>query len=338
MKPNILFRCDASPSVGGGHVVRCLALAKKFKEIGARLFLVTKNETRQLFPNLNEIFDNIFYIKTDQNLNESIRSEFGFNNIDVLIIDDHQSNNVIEEQFQKITSKLIVLSDNPINKHSCDILIDSNFGRCKADYEELVSQKCLTLLGSEYIILRDEFTKYPAARTEQKSIVVSVGYTDPASLSEFYLKSLVEIENVHPVDVIIGHAPKALENASKLAARANFDLTIHEKPENISAIMSHAFLALGAGGGSVWERCAMGVPSVTIEVASNQKYLLDALNKMGAIMHLGEIENVSQKQMSQFLISALKDRKKLNRIAQCAQTLCDGKGVDRIVKSIMEAL
>lgn len=338
MKPSILFRCDASPSVGGGHVVRCLALAKRFKEIGAQLFLVTKIETRQLFPNLDEIFDNIFFIKIEDNLNESIRDELGANKFDALIIDDHKSNNVIEEQLQKITSKLIVLSDNPINKHSCDILIDSNLGRHKVDYEELIPQKCLTLLGSEYIILRDEFTKYPATKAEQKSIVVSVGYTDPASLSEFYLKSLVEIENAHPVDVIIGHAPKALESAYKLAAQANFDLTIHEKPENISVIMSHAFLALGAGGGSVWERCAMGVPSVTIEVASNQKHLLDALNKMGAIIHLGEIENVSQKQMSQFLIGALKDRKKLNSIAQCARTLCDGKGVDRIVTSIMEAL
>src|SRR5690349_18277743 len=50
--PRALFRCDASPSIGAGHVTRCLALAEALHGVGWDIGFVVTQETIATAPML----------------------------------------------------------------------------------------------------------------------------------------------------------------------------------------------------------------------------------------------------------------------------------------------
>lgn len=47
--------------------------------------------------------------------------------------------------------------------------------------------------------------------------------------------------------------------------------------------MLTADLAIGAGGTTTWERCCLGLPTLAVNSANNQKMVNYALDKVGAI-------------------------------------------------------
>ena len=53
-KPFAVFRCDASPSLGGGHVVRSLALARALEIDGWRTAFAVSDATSATVPTLTE--------------------------------------------------------------------------------------------------------------------------------------------------------------------------------------------------------------------------------------------------------------------------------------------
>jgi len=70
-------------------------------------------------------------------------------------------------------------------------------------------------------------------------------------------------------------------------------------------LMLRADLAFGAGGSTTWERCFLGLPSITIEVADHQRIMLEALSRQGSIWHLGNHARVSSEMVAKRLELAL---------------------------------
>jgi len=57
---------------------------------------------------------------------------------------------------------------------------------------------------------------------------------------------------------------------------------VHGWTDAMAQLMVESDLALGAGGSSSWERCYLGLPSVTVIVAENQRQATRALADAGA--------------------------------------------------------
>jgi len=98
--------------------------------------------------------------------------------------------------------------------------------------------------------------------------------------------------------------------------------------------MSSADLCIGAGGTTTWERCRVGLPTITIILAENQKNISESLDTEGAIINLGWYHNVTEINIKEIIESLIDNPQKMVSMSDKSRSLVDGEGVIRVVDTI----
>jgi spore coat polysaccharide biosynthesis predicted glycosyltransferase SpsG len=86
----------------------------------------------------------------------------------------------------------------------------------------------------------------------------------------------------------------------------------------MAELMIHADLAIGAGGTSTWERCFLGLPSITIVVADNQLAVTAAVAATGATWNMGRSTEVSVESLMEIIEKAFNSPDALKAMAKKA--------------------
>src|SRR5262249_37791937 len=121
-------------------------------------------------------------------------------------------------------------------------------------------------------------------------IFLSFGSIDNAGASLLALEALAQLKVALAVDIVIGRHSRHLVAVQKLAAGLSTQGVVHIDTDHMPALMSRADLAVGAGGVTSLERCCLGLPSLVVTVADNQRPGTAALAKIGALVDLGPLE------------------------------------------------
>ena len=93
-------------------------------------------------------------------------------------------------------------------------------------------------------------------------------------------------------------------------------------------------LAIGAGGATTWERCCMGLPSIVIGIAENQRPACEALSQSDLIRYLGDASSITATEIQSAVIKLLRDSKQMHKLSAASMRLVDGKGVHKVAKTI----
>ena len=120
----ILFRCDAGPEHGYGHLARCKALYNAFIAEGHDCVLLLNRDGAE--TSLVQDLPRDKLITTPENFEGLCRHNF-----DAVIIDHYTLKSP-----SLGNALLIRLNDIPADAPACDILIDTNFGRTERDYTD----------------------------------------------------------------------------------------------------------------------------------------------------------------------------------------------------------
>ena len=107
------------------------------------------------------------------------------------------------------------------------------------------------------------------------------------------------------------------------------NITLHETLPSLALLMLKADLAIGAGGTTSWERCCLGLPSLVITLAENQKLIAEELDRQGYIRWLGHYDEVSDMNFQNGLHDLLDDEEAVRASKHCME-LVDGKGASRV--------
>jgi UDP-2,4-diacetamido-2,4,6-trideoxy-beta-L-altropyranose hydrolase len=86
--PLALFRCDASPGIGAGHVSRCLALAETLADAGWRVGFVVGRDTVATAPALAESGYAVRVLEDNDGDVAALRAEAG-EGADLLVVDHY---------------------------------------------------------------------------------------------------------------------------------------------------------------------------------------------------------------------------------------------------------
>jgi len=99
-------------------------------------------------------------------------------------------------------------------------------------------------------------------------------------------------------------------------------------------LMLSADLCIGAGGTTTWERCCVGLPTITIILAENQKGISESLDREGAIINLGWYQNVNENNITECINELIDNPGKIQSMTDIGRSLVDGEGVIRVVDTI----
>ncbi|MGH6661459.1 MAG: hypothetical protein ACREB6_07955, partial [Rhodospirillales bacterium] len=86
--PIAVFRTRASVAIGGGHVLRCLALAGELRSLGWRCGFTVDAGTRDVCPQLRGSGHEVVELRGDATDDPKALGRWG-RNVDWLIVDDY---------------------------------------------------------------------------------------------------------------------------------------------------------------------------------------------------------------------------------------------------------
>lgn len=357
---NIIFRVDASIKMGTGHVMRCLTLADALKKQGSKIQFICREHTGNLIDFIQNKGYQVFPLKSYEqttNLNSSLvhanwlgcsqkqditecETILQKNQTDWLIIDHYALDINWEKALKPYYKKLMVIDDLADRQHDCALLLDQTYGRKNKDYLPWVTENCQLLLGSNYALLRPEFAKwreYSLQRRitpEFKNLLITMGGVDQDNVTASVLTALkqCDLPNDLTITVIMGITAPHSEAVKKIAKTMPNKTDVKMGVSNMAEIMANADLAIGAAGATTWERCCLGLPSIAIQLAENQKNILQNLFREGICefvnhLDLSESKNVLKEKIS--LILSM-----VERYIKRGALVTNGEGAKKILEML----
>jgi UDP-2,4-diacetamido-2,4,6-trideoxy-beta-L-altropyranose hydrolase len=348
----VAFRVDAGPLIGGGHAMRCLTLADALAERGAQATFVTASMPEVLADRISASGHSLVRIPAsseqerqgydwhEQPLDDEAQradveaSTGAIGSTDWLVIDHYLLDIRWHAASRSFAGRVLVIDDLANRQYDCDLLLDQTHGRSPADYRPLLPDHTKIAAGSAYALLRPEFARErPAALRGRREaglvrrIVVSLGTTDPGSITAAIVERVLHAAAKAEIDVVLGPDAPSLPHVRDVAS-ANSRVTIHIGTNRMAELMRDADLAVGAAGATSWERCCLGLPSIAFVLADNQRKIAQGLAEAGA--HIVTDETGLEGALKRLLT----DGDLRQRMSAAAFAITDGLGASRMVDTI----
>ena len=333
----IAFRVDSSNTIGMGHVTRCLTLAHALKQKGARcLFVIQDHEGHPQ----QSIRQQGFQVITTPVSDETRDAEHSMNAVqgvypDWLIVDHYRLGAAWETALRPYCQKIMVIDDLANRNHDCDLLLDQNLVADMAHrYDRHVPPACTRLLGPEYALLQAEYRTLHSTILPRHNPITRIfayfGGADNQDLTGRTIAAFAALKRADiTLDVVINPTSRHAAKVHRLA-RGQSNISLHEALPSLAHVMQKADLAIGAGGATSWERCCLGLPSVVITLADNQKPIAQELHRQGYILWLGDQDTVDTTAIQAGLLDCL-DNDRIQQWSQHCSALIDGKGIERLM-------
>jgi len=357
----VVFRADASTDIGTGHVMRCLTLARALAEQEARCDFICRIHEGHLIDFVREQGFVVHVLPLGASPNaladgtahapwlgtsqcqDAQACEFVLEALqpDWLVVDHYALDRRWEQSLRPYARRVMAIDDLADREHDCDLLLDQNLGRQTQDYEGLISGQTQVLIGPVHAILRPEFTdwrEYSLQRRVQpqlKNLLIAMGGVDRMNATGQVLDALTccELPSELSITVVMGTTAPWLERVQAQAAAMTRLTQVLSGVSNMAQLMAESDLCIGAAGGSTWERCALGLPTLVLILAANQQAGAIALQAHGAARLVKDNKQIIKQLTS--LFSDDKPNAALKEMSQAAAKLTAGKGVVKVVECLL---
>lgn len=356
----IVFRVDASTTMGTGHLMRCLALANSLRRRGADcLFLYRQHDLdpaptiihqghralRLPEPRWAQHLDHRSWLGVDQTTDidqsrdalESAACRPAW-----ICVDHYALDAQWEQALARLTGAAVLAIDDLADRpHQADLVLDQTLDCPPERYQGLLSAHSRLLPGTDYALLRPEFAAWrPWSRQRRRHqdnagedrprILLSLGGTDPRNFNQLALDALEQLDKSCRVQLLIGAQAPALHELQRRVQDFPQQVDILTATDQMARLLYHTDLAIGAAGTSSWERCALGVPGILLVIAENQRQSALAQDRAGVARLLGDWTQVQSEDIRRSLQELLLNPAARQHIGERAAQACDGLGCMRV--------
>lgn len=348
--PRILVRADAGRSIGSGHVVRSLTIAGYLAERGVRAVFATRDDSGSTADRVRaegyelivvpgnappgSMFDGPW--STDEQIRDlDFVLAHARGSYEAVIVDHYGLDARWERGIRSISPRVVALDDLANRSHDADVLVDQNWygPETTSRYDELVSDRCVQLLGPRYAPLQTAYVGARAARSPLRNpaqrVLVSFGGADPTgeTLKVVQALSAPEFGDV-AVDVVLG-SRHLLTGQLEGAIVGRPATTLHVGLPTLAGLLAESDLAVGASGSATWERACLGVPALVTTTSAAHSGVTAALSEAGMTVWAGLGGEVSVDHYRDFLMGCMAGD------LEPPPPLADGLGAARVADAIV---
>ena len=366
----VAFRVDASLEIGTGHVMRCLALANELADAGAQCLFISRELPGNLISYLRHNGHQVHslpvaygadntatagsspphapWLKCDwrtdalQTSRAIQDANAGDVAIDWIIVDSYSLDERWERILRSSSHRLLAIDDLVDRPHDCDLLVDQSIGRPTNAYTALVPATCCTLIGPEFALLRPEFRRHrqqSLARRrspELRQLLITMGGVDSPNATGQTLEALYKCPLTAncEISVVIGPQFPWAAAVQRASVHLPWKVTLLTDVNDMAAVLTASDLVIGAAGTSALERCCLGVPSLLVVLAHNQKFGAEALHTLGAARFIGPLELLPESLPAAITYSL--DSTNLLKMTEAASAVTDGSGIGSVLRHMSE--
>ena len=350
----VVIRADANSKIGMGHVMRCLSVADALVKRGEEVLFVTADDTpvplltkkgipyrvlhtdyADMEAELPELWEVLRELPQGA---ESPEAALAQKNTSILVDSYYVTEKYLAALKKRITT--IYMDDIYAFSYPVDMLINYNIYGEEMGYEkDAAFADTKLLLGTEYVPLREEFSAAEQQRTAADGgILITTGGSDSFNLAGQLLMEAMKYDALKEKEyhVVSGSLNPHIGELQALAQKHE-NIHIHCNVTNMAELMAESEVALSAGGSTLYELCAMGVPVIAFSFAENQERLVQTFVKRGIAQYGGNYRTDGNKMIQNTIAgleTLLEDENLQTEYREKARTLVDGKGADRIAEAI----
>lgn len=353
----ILFRADASADLGLGHVMRCMTLADRLASVEVQSVFFCRELPAGLRDRMQRAGHRVVSLAQARDPEDEIAAINAFVKEPgvtpkALVCDHYERGAEWQALLDPAIERKVVIDDLADRAHACDLLIDPSLDRQAEAYKGLVPQNARILAGSRYAMLRPEFGRLRRQqearatatarmpRAKPSRLIISMGGSDPANATGFVLSALAgldpEIRDALRVDVVLGGGCPHIEALRLQASSMPLKVDLHIDTPDMAGLLAQADLAFGASGGTSWERCCLGVATIMLVLAENQRFIAGRLAARGAALNLGVWPQIQPEAVREAFLSLHGNAEALAAMRGAARGLCDGEGARRVAEAILD--
>jgi len=336
---SLVLRVDTSPQIGTGHVMRCLALAQNWQDYGGHAIFVMAPGVRALEERLNSEGINVIAMSAqpgstdDADQTANLAWEAGGSWI---VVDGYHFGADYQRTIKNSEQRLLAMDDYGHASHYyADFVLNQNLHAYEGFYASRESNTQL-LVGTRYLLLRREFLSWRGWKREvsriARKLLVTLGGGDADNVTLKVIQALqhVKMDGLETVVVLGGSNPHYQELQSAVR-ESRIPIRLQSNVRKMPELMAWADVAMSAAGTTAWELAFMGVPSLFLIQADNQRETAERLDALGVASNLGRPTDLSCDKLARELINLMVAADRRTEMARLGRQLVDGEGAARVL-------
>ena len=341
---NLLIRADAGPRIGAGHLMRCLALAQGWQARGGQVTFLTVCESVGLLRRLTDEGFQVIRLAgsypdpVDWALTAQVLAEHPGAWV---VLDGYHFDMAYQRQIKESGHPLLVIDDMAHLEHYvADVVLNQNINAEQLRYS--CEPYTRFLLGTRYALLRSEFLVWRGwQRTIPKAarkVLVTLGGADPDNLTLKVIQALQQMATYElQATVVVGASNPHFQTLQSATQKSKFPLRLVRNVTNMPELMAWADFAVSGGGSTCWELAFMGLPSVLMVLAENQRAIALELDRRGVALSLGWHTQIKKLEIAHALKKLISNATERQRLSEAGQMLVDGSGADGVLSIMSKA-
>ena len=293
----LIIRADGNAKIGAGHLMRCLTIAEAVRDCAGwkkdEILFVCADEDSAGMVEAHGFAAGVLhtdyrFMETELEQGETAKAPVpskGFIGWEryvrgtghILLVDSYYVTDVYLEQLKRF-GRVFLMDDLQDHAYPVENVINYNLFADEAVYRRIYAGSPTKFyLGGRYVPLREQFQRVDyQVKDVVRNVLITTGGGDADGIAGEILDKIYAPDIIF--HMLVGrfnpHFDRYLERA-----KHSSNIRIHQDVQDMAALMCGCDMAVSAGGSTIYELAAVGVPFICFSYAPNQEALTDCVGR-----------------------------------------------------------